>query len=87
MEITLEMIIPVLSIIVSYIFGKLAKRFNWYESKYIPIQNTIIGILAAVIYYAAVPESNFITVLFTALSGLTMGGIYDLSKTGQNTEK
>lgn len=81
MVITLETIIPVITVIISYIFGILAKKFNWYESKYIPIQNGIIGILSAIIYYIAVPESNFVVVLFTALSGFAAGGIYDASKT------
>ena len=81
MEMTLETIIPVITVIISYIFGILAKKFNWYESKYIPVQNGIIGILSAVIYYIAVPESNFIIILFTALSGFAAGGIYDASKT------
>ncbi len=81
MAITLETIIPVITVIISYIFGILAKKFNWYESKYIPVQNGIIGILSAVIYYIAVPESNFVVVLFTALSGFAAGGIYDASKT------
>jgi len=81
MVITLETIIPVITVVISYIFGILAKKFNWYESKYIPVQNGIIGILSAVIYYIAVPESNFVVVLFTALSGFAAGGIYDASKT------
>lgn len=81
MVITLETIIPVITVIISYIFGILAKKFNWYESKYIPVQNGIIGILSAVVYYIAVPESNFVVVLFTALSGFAAGGIYDASKT------
>ena len=29
----------------------------------------------------AVPESNFVVVLFTALSGFVAGGMYDASKT------
>jgi len=81
MVITLETIIPVITVVISYIFGILAKKFNWYESKYIPVQNGIIGILSAVVYYIAVPESNFVVVLFTALSGFAAGGIYDASKT------
>lgn len=81
MQITLESIIPVITVIISYIFGLLAKKFNWYESKYIPIQNGVIGIVSAIIYYIAVPESNFVVVLFTALSGFAAGGVYDATKT------
>ena len=81
MQITLETIIPVITVIISYIFGLLAKKFNWYESKYIPIQNGVIGIVSAIINYIAVPESNFVVVLFTALSGFAAGGVYDATKT------
>lgn len=84
MQITLDSIIPVITVIISYIFGLLAKKFNWYESKYIPVQNGVIGIISAIIYYIAVPESNFVVVLFTALSGFAAGGMYDASKTKTN---
>lgn len=80
MNLTLDMIIPVMTIVVSYFFGFLAKKFNWYKKKYIPIQNAVIGILSATIYCAAIPEADFITVLFTALSGFVAGGVYDLKK-------
>lgn len=80
MNLTLEMIIPVMTMIVSYFFGFLAKKFNWYKKKYIPIQNAVIGILSAIIYCTAVPEADFVTVLFTALSGFVAGGVYDLKK-------
>ena len=80
MNLTLEMIIPVITIFVSYFFGFLAKKFNWYKKKYIPIQNGVIGILSAIIYCIAFPEANFIVTLFTALSGFVAGGVYDLKK-------
>lgn len=80
MNLTLEMIIPVITIFISYIFGFLAKKFNWYEKKYIPIQNAVIGILSAIIYCVAIPDANFVTTLFTALSGFVAGGVYDLKK-------
>lgn len=80
MNLTLEMIIPVMTVFISYLFGFLVKKFNWYEKKYIPIQNAIIGISSAIIYCVAVPEADFLTTLFTALSGFVAGGIYDLKK-------
>lgn len=80
MNLTLEMIIPVMTMIVSYFFGFLAKKFNWYKKKYIPIQNAVIGILSAIVYCIATPDANYITVLFTALSGFVAGGVYDLKK-------
>ena len=80
MNLTLEMIIPVITMLVSYLFGFLAKKFKWYAKKYIPIQNAIIGILSAIVYCVSTPEANYVTVLFTALSGFVAGGVYDLKK-------
>lgn len=86
MKLTLEMIIPVITILVTYFFGFLAKKFHWYKKKYIPIQNAIIGILSATVYCIATPEANYITVLFTALSGFVAGGVYDLKKKAGESE-
>lgn len=80
MEITLEMIVPVMTVIISYFFGFLVKKFNWYEKDYIPIQNGIIGIVSAIIFVLVTPEANFVATLFTALSGFVAGGVYDLKK-------
>ena len=82
MNLTLEKIIPVITIVVSYFFGFLAKKFNWYEKKYIPIQNAVIGVTSALIYCIAEPDANFVTTLFTALSGFVAGGIYDFKRAG-----
>ena len=85
MKITLEEILPIMTAIISYIFGILAKKFHWYEKKYIPIQNAVIGILSAIIYCLVMPEENFVIVLFTALSGFVAGGIYDIKKVGEDS--
>lgn len=86
MKLTLESIIPVITAIVTYIFGLLAKKFNWYESKYIPVQNFIIGVLSAMIFYLSTPDVEFMPILFTVLSGFMAGGIYDISKTRNKDE-
>ena len=80
MDMTLETIIPVMTAVISYIFGFLAKKFKWYKKKYIPVQNAVIGILSAIIYYIATPDADFLVTLFTALSGFVAGGVYDLKK-------
>lgn len=80
MILTLENIVPITTICISYIFGFLAKKFNWYEKKYIPIQNAIIGVASAIIYCGFNPNADFVSTLFTALSGFVAGGIYDLKK-------
>ena len=80
MILTLENIVPIVTIIISYFFGFLAKKFNWYEKKYIPIQNAVIGVVSAIIYCGFNPEADYASTLFTALGGFVAGGIYDLKK-------
>lgn len=76
-ETILSLIIPV----IGYCFGELSKKFNWIEKKYLPLQTFVIGMLAAVIYYFAVDNSNFASAIVMAFSSLIACGAYDLSKT------
>ena len=81
-DITVEAIIGLCNIIVTLIFGFLAKKFNWIESKYIPIQNLVIGLLAGVLSYAVGLTDNLIVSVVSCLIGsMAAGGIYDTSKT------
>ena len=48
---SLETIISITTILVSFILGLIAKRVEWISNHLIPIQNLIIGIIAAIIYY------------------------------------
>ena len=87
MEITIANLIPVISMVVSLVFGFLAKKFNWMESKYIPIQNAVIGLIAAVVYCLVTGDVNWVQAIITALSGLMAGGVYDLTQTKFGTDK
>lgn len=84
---SLETIMTVATAVIAFIFGKLAKRFNWIESKYIPVQNLIIGIVVAVGYYLFVDNSNIANAIVLAFSGLISGGFYDLTKTEKESEE
>ncbi len=85
MEVTTEMVIAVVTAIITYIFGLLSKKFKWIESKYIPIQNAIIGICAGVLcQILGLANSNMlITMMYTLFGSMTAGGTYDLAKTGK----
>ena len=80
---TIENIYMVVIAGVSYIFGILAKKFNWVASKYIPAQNFIIGIISAFLYYIMIDNSNIGNAIIIAFSGLTAGGLYDLTRTNK----
>jgi hypothetical protein len=85
MVITAEMIMTVITAIVTYIFGILSKKFNWIESKYIPIQNAIIGLIAGIIcYFLNISESDILTTIICCIVGaMASGGTYDLTKTSE----
>ena len=81
-DITTEAIVGLCNIIITYIFGVLAKKYNWIESKYIPIQNLLIGVLAGVLAWAIGLNENVVTSVIACLIGaMSAGGIYDAIKT------
>lgn len=85
MVLTSEMIMSVVTGLVTYIFGVLSKKFNWIESKYIPVQNAIIGIIAGMICYALkITEADLLTsIIYCIIGAMASGGTYDLTKTKQ----
>lgn len=85
MVLTSEMIMSVVTGLVTYIFGVLSKKFNWIESKYIPVQNAIIGIIAGMICYVLkITEADLLTsIIYCIIGAMASGGTYDLTKTKQ----
>lgn len=69
-------IINVITIVVTFICGLIAKKVKWFNNKLIPIQNLIIGLIAGGIYYYMTRDIDL--VIMTV--GLGTGGAYDLGK-------
>lgn len=67
-------IISIVTVIVTFICGLIAKKVSWFNNKLIPIQNLAIGIIAGVIYYIITKDLNL--VIMTV--GLGTGGAYDI---------
>lgn len=70
----LEIIISVVTVLVSFILGLIAKKISWVSNHLIPLQNLAIGIIAAIIYYIVTKDVN----LVIAGLGLFAGGTYDI---------
>ena len=78
--ISMEVIISVVTAIVTYLFGVLAKKFEWIESKYIPLQNLVIGVLAGGLTYTLGLAPDLTTALMLCLfASLGAGGTHDLT--------
>lgn len=71
---TLESIITLVTIIVTFLCGVVAKRSTWFSNRLIPIQNILIGVVIAVIEW--IITKDFSTAI--AISGLIAGGTYDI---------
>lgn len=84
LDITTEAIVGMCTIIITYIMGLLAKKFNWATSEYIPIQNLLIGILAGMLSYLVGLSDNIIVSIVACLFGaFSAGGIYDTVKSNK----
>ena len=83
MEVTAEMVIAVITAIITFIFGKLSKKFNWIDSKYIPIQNSLIGICGGMLcYLLKVSDKDlFQCIMYCLFGSMSAAGYYDLTKT------
>ena len=64
-------IISLITIIVTYVLGILAKKSTFINNKLIPIQNIVIGLIVAIVEW--IITKDFSTAI--ALSGLIAGGI------------
>lgn len=77
---TLEAIIMLVTMVVTFFGGLIAKKVSWFNTNLIPIQNIMIGVIVAVIEW--IITKDFSTAI--AVSGLIAGGIYDI---GHNLQK
>ena len=64
------MILALVTAIVSFILGLISKRITWISNNLIPVQNLIIGLIMAVIYW--IISKDFEVAI--AVSGLLAGG-------------
>ena len=67
-------LISLVTIIVTWVLGVLAKKSTFINNKLIPIQNILIGVIVAVIEW--IVTKDFSTAI--ALSGIIAGGSYDV---------
>lgn len=72
----MEVIMSLVTIIVSTILSIIAKKVSWITNHIIPLQNLIIGIVISVIYYIMTKNIS----IAVASAGLLVGGTYDLVK-------
>lgn len=70
----LTQILSIVTILVTWLLGVLAKRSTFINNKLIPIQNILVGVIVALIEW--IVTRDFSTAI--ALSGIIAGGTYDV---------
>ena len=72
----LHNIFAIVTMVITFILGIVAKKSSKINNNLIPIQNVLIGIITSVIYYLITKD---ISLVLTGV-GLFTGGTYDLFK-------
>lgn len=67
-------IIGIITIVVTFILGLLAKKSKWISNHLIPLQNLIIGLIACIVNYYFTKDWS----IAIAGIGLFTGGTYDI---------
>lgn len=73
MEITT--IIGIVTVVVTFILGLIAKKVTWLSNHLIPVQNLVIGLIACVVNYYFTKDWS----IAIAGIGLFTGGTYDIA--------
>lgn len=82
MEISTDMIVMIITSIITAIFGMCAKKWNWETKDYIPFQNLVIGVFAGLLVFATGINTNVLNAIIICIfSAMTAGGVYDLTRT------
>lgn len=81
MVITMEMVATICTSVITYIFGIISKKFNIMESKYIPYQNFVIGLISGILAHVLGLGELVPCVIYCLAGSMGAGGIYDFSKT------
>lgn len=76
----LETIVVLVTMVVTFLCGLIAKKVSLFNNHLIPIQNILIGVIVAIIEFIITKDFS----VAIALSGLIAGGAYDI---GNNLKK
>lgn len=77
----MKITIPSIITFVTLIMGMISKKFSIMNSKHIPFQNVLIGIVSGVLVFLTDLEPNILNAIITCLiASLGAGGLYDTIK-------
>lgn len=76
----MEFIISFVTIIVTWILGKLAKKSKFIKNERIPIQNLLVGIIVTLLYYLVTKDVSMIVASGSPIATLLYDILHNLKK-------
>lgn len=83
-EITIEIILTVVTAVITAFLGWAAKRWNWDTADYIPFQNLAVAIISGILFIVTGLQTNVVIAFIISFgASFGAGGLYDLIKTNK----
>ena len=76
-------ILIIIILLVSFVLATIAKKYKYISNNLIPIQNTLVGLIVAIIEWIITKDFE----VALALSGVIAGGTYDVVHNLQKLRK
>ena len=76
----IELIFTLVTMLVTYVCGKLAKKSKVIKNKVIPIQNLVIAIIMTLIYYLLTGDTSMAVASGSPIMTLIYDAIHNLKK-------
>lgn len=81
-EITIEIILTVVTAVITAFLGLAAKKWSWSTEDYIPFQNLAVAIISGILFIVTGLITNVIVAFIVSFgAAFGAGGLYDLVKT------
>jgi hypothetical protein len=81
-QITVEIILAVVTAVITAFLGWSAKKWNWDTADYIPFQNLAVAIISGILFIITGLITNVIVAFIVSFgAAFGAGGLYDLVKT------
>lgn len=81
-EITIEIILTVVTAVITAFLGWASKKWHWATEDYVPFQNLGVAIISGILFIVTGLITNVVVAFIVAFgAAFGAGGLYDLLKT------
>lgn len=81
-KITVEIILAVVTTVITAFLGWAAKKWHWTTEDYVPFQNLAVAIISGILFIVTGLVSNVVVAFIISFgAAFGAGGLYDLIKT------